>query len=319
MKKKRLLTVTICLLLIGFGITLFSFETLSVEREIRVSSPISYVANQFTNLKNWKNWYPDLIKGDSTLFTYSDTAAQVNSFLRTPRENYTIVKTDPASVVVRDDHNGKKTYHNISAFPDSFGMATKVRWVEFLSPLDWILSKNKTADEMQEGLYTMKTYAENSKNRYGFRIEIRPMADSIILFRETDVLKNDKMTTLRKLYKDLLRYGQINNIDITGPRLATFTLNGTDSLHIIAGISVNRKGPLANGIRFANFPKQGRAVVVEYNGAYAGVERIYPAVEKYITDKNLKRVTAPFEKYFNNPITAEDSAHMRVELHYPVL
>ena len=109
------------------AVFLLSFVTLSVEREIRVSSPIYYVATQYTNLKNWKNWYPDLVNKDSTLFSYSDTPTQVNSFLRTPEEDYTIVKTDPASIIVRDERNGKKTYHNISAFPDSFGMAKKVK------------------------------------------------------------------------------------------------------------------------------------------------------------------------------------------------
>lgn len=300
-------------------IFLFSFATFSVEKEIRISTPINFVAAEFTNLRNWKNWNPDLIKKDSSFFTYSASPTQVSSFLHSSEEDFTIVKADPASVMVRNEHDGKKTYHAISALPDSFGMATKVRWVAYLSALDWIRSKNNVAHQLQEGLNNIKMFSEDTKNQYGYRIEIHPMADSIIAFAEIKVSRNDKLKALRKLYDVVSGYGQLHHIDITGPRIATFHLVGMDTIQIVAGISVNKKGPEEGGIRFAEIPKQGRSLVAYYQGPYVGVQNMYAPLERYVADKNLRKVGTPFEKYFGNPISTADSAHMRIELYYPVL
>jgi effector-binding domain-containing protein len=319
MKKKRLLITIFCLLLIALGIFLLSFVSFSVEKEIRISSPIYYVATQYTNLKNWKNWHPTLLNKDSALFSYSGEPTQVNSFLRTPEGDYTIVKADPASIMMREDRDGKKTYHTLSAFPDSFGMATKVRWTAYLSTFDWLRLKNNVSSQLQEGLNNMKMFSEDVKNRYGFRIEIHPMADSIIAFKEINVAKEHKLMALRKLYDEVSRYGQLHHIDMTGPRIATYYTVSLDTLHIVAGISVKNKGPEMEGIRFTEIPKQGRDVVAYYQGAYDGVRKMYAPMEQFVTDRNLRKVATPFEKYYGNPISSADSANMRIELCYPVL
>jgi effector-binding domain-containing protein len=66
-------------------------------------------------------------------------------------------------------------------------------------------------------------------------------------------------------------------------------------------------------------PPKGRAVVGYYEGNYAGLKKLYAAMEKYIYDKHLHPVAAKYEKYLINPHSSADSLHMKIEIYYPIL
>jgi effector-binding domain-containing protein len=99
--------------------------------------------------------------------------------------------------------------------------------------------------------------------------------------------------------------------------MATFYDETKDSIHIAAGIPVSsRISPAEDGIRLLEMPQKGKILVAKYQGPYRDIPRLYGAMRKYIFDKKLKPVGAPYEKFLSSP---RDSLNMIIELHIPVL
>jgi effector-binding domain-containing protein len=66
-------------------------------------------------------------------------------------------------------------------------------------------------------------------------------------------------------------------------------------------------------------PSHGKMLIGYYQGDYAGLKKLYVAMDNYVFDKHLHIIASPYEKYFTNPQSAQDSMHMKIELHYPIL
>ena len=87
----------------------------------------------------------------------------------------------------------------------------------------------------------------------------------------------------------------------------------------MAGIPVAGKAPVKNGIAFLEMPSGGKMLIGFYEGPYFSLPNLYHAMEKYIIDKNLRKISSEYEKYVNSPAPANDSMRITLELHYPIL
>jgi effector-binding domain-containing protein len=65
-------------------------------------------------------------------------------------------------------------------------------------------------------------------------------------------------------------------------------------------------------------PSKGKMLTGYYEGVYPGLRKLYEAMDRYVTDKRLKLIAVPYERYLTDPRSAADSLHMKIELCYPV-
>ena len=300
--------------LIGF--LLLGPVTFRLKKRTTINASIFNVVNQFTDIHNWKHWYPGLTGKDSSVFIYSGITNSVNSSLSVEEKKYTITGVNVEGIHFEEQVNGNKISQSISAFPDSFNTITHVSWIKVGSFSDWLNEKFTHASEMENGLKNLKNYIEDPEKFYGFHMEIESVSDTLLITKKTVALKNRIPATLNILYADLNQYLHENSMD-GGQRMAGFFTRENDSVEIMAGITVVKKEPEKSGIRYMEMP-HGRMLVGDYLGPYEKISQLYAAMNRYLVDKQLSRVAMIYEKYFNEPRTREDSAQMKIKIYYPI-
>lgn len=318
MRKKIFLGIALILALV-LVFLFWAPLNFGIKREIAIKSSIYNVAAEFTNLRNWKNWYPELETADTTSFTYSASTTAVNSFLRSGDHQYTILQGNPAYTLVKEQSPGNKEYHSLYASPDTFGITSRVVWIRSLSPLHWLQDKLFPRGEMDTALQHLKRFMEDPSQYYSFPISIVPVEDTLVLTITKVSSKKDRIMTLLGLYQELHEFGKLNRIDLGQTPMASFNLLVSDSILISAGIPVSQKGPVKKGVAYLSMPKMGRIVKGSYEGPYPGIKRLYAAMEKFIFDKRLQKIALPYEKYISGPPSLTDSGNVRINLCFPVL
>ena len=182
MRKKIFLVIGMILILVVVFL-IWAPLNFGIKKEIAIKSSIYNVAAEFTNLRNWKNWYPELQKGDTASFTYSASTTALNSFLRAGDHLYTILGGNPAYTLVKEESPGSKEYHSFYASPDTFGISSRVVWIRSLSPLHWLQAKLFPRGEMDTTLRHLKRFMEDPSLYYGFPLSIVPVEDTLVLTR----------------------------------------------------------------------------------------------------------------------------------------
>ncbi len=321
MKRKFVVIASIVLILL-FGFLFFAPIEFGIKKQISIKASIIDVAKQITDLRNWPHWNTTLKKQDTSLFQFSNSTNNVNSFLRFNNREYRIIQQNAVFVVVRENNEKEKpVYHSLYAFPDSFGRSTNILWIKNVSPFTWLKEKIKPSGKVEADLNSLKNFMEDPQQFYGFNIHVGPVVDSLVITKSATSLKTNVPRTISGLYKNIFEYAKENNIYVPEnfPRMANFYPINKDSVKIMAGISVNKKAPNKNGITFLEMPSHGKMLIGEYEGDYAGLKKLYAAMNKYFTDKRLQLIAAPYEKYLTDPQSAQDSLHMKIEIYYPIL
>jgi effector-binding domain-containing protein len=294
MKKRSVIVLASFLILIVLGILVSTQYGIRREQEIVVATPIIEVSPIFTDLKNWPHW-----------FTGAD------------RYQFHVLSGNLAGVTVRAERANIESIYFISAYPDSIAANTRIKWTTLISGWDWLKQKVcfiKDNPELRLG--ELKKYFEDPKEFYGFDIIEKHVEDTLVLTKEVMVKKSELPVVLGGLYKEL--EGDAGKEH--GYRIATFYDETKDSIHVAAGIPVSRRvSPVPDGVLLLEMPPRGKQIVGRYQGPYKDLSRLYGAMRKYIADKKLVSIAAPYEKYLSTANSSRDSLNMTIELHIPVL
>jgi effector-binding domain-containing protein len=319
MRKKIRYGIAFLLLVLIVG-AIWGPVKFGMKEERDIASPIYNVGPQLTGLKNWKNWYPEISSLDSHSIRYSPAHALAPTSLQAGDFQFTILEGNPAYALVREEGGGKIEYHSLYVIPDSTGYSSHVIWIRALSPMKWLKEKIYPDHEMKTGLDRLKHFMEDTHLYYGYPIVRGPVEDTLVLTLVAKAPKNDSIEILLHLYQEIKTYGLQNRLDTSQPLMATFSPAGPDSIRVAAGIPVIQKGPEKKGITFLSMPRRGWMLTSIYEGSYGGLNSLYRAMEKYISDKHIQRAALPYEKYLSGPPSMKpaENARMRIKLYYPV-
>ncbi|HVZ55769.1 MAG TPA: hypothetical protein VG870_03840 [Chitinophagaceae bacterium] len=317
--KKKILLAAGGLLTAALLILLLAPIRFYVKQTVHISAPIRIVSQQLYRPRNWTHWFPDLQAADSTQVRLLDSSAtSPQPVLQAGEVSYRFLKTNPAEVFVRQQEGSRQTYHALLALPDSFGMATHVTWARSCTPLGWLLQTLNPRADMRTGLARLKSFAEQPATAYGFPIRKQPVTDTLVITSKTTTTRADRVAALRRLYGELRGYAARYQLHPDTVRMAAFNDYGDGTVEIMAGIPVRRRGPQQEGISYLNMPPHGKMLVGTYEGPYSGIPGLYEAMHQFIIDRALQQVAVNYEKYLTDPVTHQDSLHMRIELYYPI-
>jgi effector-binding domain-containing protein len=317
MRKKIFLTV-MALLILCFFFLWWAPINFGIQKEIEIASPIDHVTGQFTDLRNWRNWNPELHALDTASFNYSRLSFQVNSILQASTHQFTILKNSAAYILVKEQTGNTKEYHSIYAFSDSLGSFTRVIWIRALSPFQWIKETLFPRNEMENGLAHLKNFIEDPNQYYGFPIAIAPIEDTLVLTSTTRVLKKDLIKTILSLNHQIRQNAASNHIVLDQPLMASINPIQRDSIQVTAGIPVSEVKPINKDLAYLQMPKAGRMVIINYVGSYSGLAAAYTAMDKYIAEKRLHRAAIAYEKFLSGPPIEADNRQMTIKLCSPV-
>jgi effector-binding domain-containing protein len=317
MRKKIFLTIMV-LLVVSFLFFWLAPINFGIQKEIEISSPIDRVSSEFTNLRNWKNWNPDLRSLDTANFDYSRIGFQANSILKAGLHQYTMLKNSAAYILVKEQTGYSNVYHSIYAFSDSLGFSTHVIWIRALSPFQWIKETLFPQKKMEAGLIHLKNFIEDPNQYYGFPISIVPVEDTLVLTSTTRVLKKDQIRTILMLNQRIRQQALADHLESNQALMTSINQIPGDSIQVTAGIPVNKTKPINKDFAYLHMPKGGRILTLNYNGTYAGLSAAYRAIDKYIADKRLHRIAISYEKFLSGPPEEHENRQMTIKLCNPI-
>ena len=301
MKKKWLIVAGSILVVVVVGIVVSTQFGVTREKEIVVAAPIVEVSPVLTDPANWPRWF-----GGATAYELD------------------LVNRNPAGVAVKARKGGVRSIFLVSIVPDSVPSRTLVKWTTVMSGYDWLKDKLSSAGESDPGsfLAALKGYFDDPKGFYGFDIQMDHVVDTLVLTMEKTVRKGEVTVRLQGLWNSLASYAAQEHVEtnMDSCRMATFYDQKGDSIRIAAGIPMGGdlpRGP--EGMRVLEMPAKGKMLVGKFYGPYRDLPRLYGAMRKYIFDKKLVVIGAPYEKFFSRGRSAADSLQMTIELHFPVL
>ncbi len=300
MKKKSVIVIASLLVILVAGILLSTRFGIKREKEIIVSTPISEVSPVLTDLENWPHWF-------------------------TGAANYQfhLINGNPVGVTVKAEQGSIRSIYFVSSYPDSIPSNTHIKWTTLISGFDWLREQLCFIhDDPESRLEELKKYFENPKEFYGFDIKMGKVEDSLVLTKEVMVKKTELAAALGQLFNELADYAGKEHLrtNTDSCRMATFYDEKKDSVRVAAGIPISsRVSPVQDGIRLLEMPQKGKMLVGSYQGPYKDLSRLYGAMRKYVFDKKLIVIGAPYEKFLSKSSSSADSLNMRIELNFPVL
>mgnify|MGYP001548256600 FL=1 len=317
--KKKLFIACCCFLPVLVLLLLKGPFTFKITATIPISRPIDEVAIQFTDLKNWPNWHPDLTGKDPGSLHYSKSTEEVNSFIKTSSgPEFTLTAVNPAGIVYKEKFNNSIIYHSLLAASDSLGRTTRVSGILFVNDWDWLKEKMIPHSKLKKELQSLKIFLENPLTFYGFPIHIEPVSDTLIMTFQKIIPLGETNLPFQQVYQELTDYARVNRLIYKPYRFLSIKGVDNHNFRLAMGIPVNKKVQVTKDIRFLEMPSGGRLLVGRTTGSPSSIRELYAAMERYMKDKGLKRVADPLEKYEHFPHSAEDSLHIRVEVQIPI-
>jgi hypothetical protein len=279
MKKTVIAVVVAVLLLAAAGNISFT-----VSRRIDIAAAMDEVAPQVTDVRNWKRWYP--AGGWDTLLP---------------------VQRQAAAVSVCEWKRGKERLQTVDILPAMDGRSSEVAWTRRVSGWQWLTQP--VGSEMADRLEALKGYMEDPRKLYGFEIGVRPVTDTLFVTRQA-VVGEAEIAGVRPVLLDELRDYLAGHPEMGGQdsAIAGWEPLKTGLVNLVVGIPVNRPGPETDSIRFLRLPRGGRLLVGVLAGESTRIDSLRRAMDRYMVDKRLQLVAAPYEKW----------AGSRHELNYPI-
>jgi effector-binding domain-containing protein len=291
-------------------IAIVYFLPIPVSQSHTVSVDLSFdkLLYQVNDLKHWKAWWPD-----STSQTIGDTVFKTSS------STYVLKRKDPLRITLSQDNNSILNF--ISVEPNGDNSTAILRWKQVSYIKTAINQKfklliGKERHSIDELLKQIKDHVEDPVKYYGFNIRIEPVIDTFVLVKRQQCLKENIPSCLRELFASL--QGQLDKAYYRGRAEKMFFVDSsrTDSIVIIAGISIERRLDILSPFEIKTMPK-AHIVVGDYEGDYKHIDLIHKAMVRYMSDHHISAVAVPYEKINVIPQTRQDSLHVKVKVYYP--
>ncbi len=236
-----------------------------INREVVIKASLFDVGPQLNDVSNWRHWYPDAA-----------------------RHTFVITANNPAAVVVKGDNSD---YLSLMAMPEKDITYTRVSAIRVVSLGEWFKGVG-----LEVGLDSLKKLLENPATHYGFDISIQLVKDTLVMTnRDTVVtaLSEVRLDTLRDQLAEYLRQH-----GISPSAMDTYIVNepvSKDRVLVAVGMPVSRALTGEKGFEILRFPVNGRLLVGRY-GARTELPELRRAMDKYMQDQHLTKVTLPFTK-----------------------
>lgn len=268
------------------------FLRYTLTRKALIKVSIFDLSAQLSDLKKWEKW--------DKLISDKDFSLHINS---------------PASFVLQD--NGHASAQYIILKPVNADILTQIEWTKSTTGFEWLLTKFTGKDDINNQLNSLKAFAEDPSNLYGYPIRVTKVSDPLLCLNRKTVTKENVKDNIPQMVQHLSRYLSDNNISYKRDYyyVSYFPLD-SKNMEIAVGVSITEDFKTKNNFEILKFPVNGRLLVGDYEGPTTQLNKLYIAMDKYVTDKKMSKVALPMEKYPYNP--ALNTEAIKMQLIYPV-
>jgi effector-binding domain-containing protein len=273
-------------------ITTAGFLRYTITRKAIIKVSIFDLSAQLSDFQKWERWDKQI-----------------------PDKQFSLHINSPASFVLQD--KGHKYAQYISLKPVNADMLTQIEWTKSVTGFEWLMAQFTVNDEIEDQLKSLKIFAENPSNLYGYPIRINKVSDPLLCLHRKTVAKENVKANIPKMVQDISRYLSQNSIAYKrNYYYVSYFPVDSKNIEIAVGIPVTDEFKAKNSFELLKFPVNGRLLVGDYEGPATQLNKIYIAMDKYVTDKKMSKVALPMEKYPYS--AASDTAAIKMQLIYPV-
>lgn len=298
-------------LLIGYSIP----RQLFINRILDVKSNGNATSRVLTNTKHIEGWWPDSVhlskSKNRTSFFYKGFSFL---FKRINDNNIS------AQIVKQGDTlNGNIRINKLAtggnAINWSCNQPTKNN---LLTNILYYRRAQKISKAIDGLLQAIKEYSEDTTRLYGYVIKLEKLTNEIITVCKQTVPTADQYHQIELNFKTTIAYILKQNLKVTGNYMVAIHTLNNDSVNIMTGIPTQTYGPEEGNINYMQMPPEGHMVTVMYKGLYKHRDSVYIAMEQFIGDNDLSKISLPFERLINNHLPKSDTAFVELKLFYPV-
>ena len=303
-----------------FVILLFITSILPITQNstILISATFDNTLPQIMQVKEWKNWYPEIneaFKHNPSDYSLEADTGKKNYTITVPGRQFIIHAITPMSYQVSEVGIKWRGSFAFTAFPGDSPGKMNIYLVRKTSLLFTLLHRNEAGERAINGL---KSFLENPKSFYGYEIEMSQIRDPIIASLVLRTNRKDIFLKIRAACGDLDKYIKTNDLMKTGPTSISYNPLSGDSIQVTVGYPINKLSVPGKNIKCLSLPGNGRVLVGIYEGKFSERKNIYLAMSKYLENHTLAPPAGPFERYLNDSIPSSDSSIVKIELNYPV-
>ncbi|MEZ5172111.1 MAG: SRPBCC family protein [Bacteroidia bacterium] len=326
-----LLGLIVVLLIIGF----FLPSTTHVERSMIIKASPPLVFEQVNVLKNWEKWSPWREMDPEMKVTYGEQASGMGAWYswtgpKSGEGKLTLTSVKPYSQIMSDLDFGEMGIAKCDYLFEPAEGGTKMTWI-FDSELGgnpvsrWmgILMKGMLESQFDAGMNKINSYAGELKEMPAASgriesVEVKDMPEVNYMF----VHDTASLATIGpKLGEGFGKIGEaagMQDIAINGAPFAIYYSESTTNFDMDVCMPLERAGKDAGIVKSAKIPA-GKAVVVDYYGAYELTGNAHEAAAKYLSEHpELTMTGAPREEYVTDPETEKNPDNVLTRVIYPV-
>jgi predicted transcriptional regulator YdeE len=273
----------------------------NITRKALIKVSIFDLSAQLSDFQKWEKW-------DKLIF--DKKSSDLN-------DRFSLHINSPAAFVLQKQENSHTSAQYITLKPANADLLTQIEWTKSTTGFEWLLTKFTGKDDINNQLNSLKAFAEDPSNLYGYPIRVTKVSDPLLCLNRKTVTKANAKDNIPQMVQHLSRYLSDNNISYKRDYyyVSYFPLD-SKNMEIAVGVSVTEEFRAKNNFEILKFPVNGRLLIADYEGPTAYLNKLYIAMDKYVTDKKMSKVALPIEKYPYNP--ALNTEAIKMQLIYPI-
>lgn len=290
----------------------------SWRQSVIVNAPVYDVASLLNNIRNWKFWHPDFI-ADGIAYRKAASDDKQQEAILPGNKKYVINAVNPAAISVYKTEGSKTVAASLTVAPFGNGSSTYVEWRQKITGYTWLGKKLFHQDNIKKSLDSLKAFMEVDSRRYGYSIQLIPVIDTLIATTKITIPGAEVKNSIPVVLTRLRNY--ITLSDIPAARdyyYVSVVYPGNKEATLAVGIPVSKTVTGTPDVEFLKLPANGRLLAGSYKGLYADKQKLYAAMDSYISDKRLKKVAQPLEQYKMTDTAFARNPYITMTLFYPI-
>jgi len=320
--KKRIFAATTILLMLVLA-TLYFIPSYN-QKELLVRSPIIHAARELSSPAEWERWNPALRKDcleNPSACAVNNTAVKNTFSIKAPHCGISVTLRGAMFDITQTGGDGPASY-NYTLIPSLHDDSTGLVVTEKRSLLVSLFSSLSVNSVAWRDADSLKKFIETPSDYYGFPLQMSPVIDTLVITTHKRIAAANSIAELKGLYRVINHTIEAGHLTKTYPYIANYRPVGHDSIELTAAIPVDKKipkGALPTNMSFMEMPPQGRMVVGYFKGKYGDRIKLYKAMDNFISDKLLKKISVPYEEYLNDTVPENDSTIVEIKICAPVI
>jgi len=339
MKILKIILIVLASIVVLLTITVaFMPSERMVERSILVATPANKPFKMVNELKNWTKWSPWYLMDTTSVMTYSENSAGLDSWYTWDSKNknigigkLTIINsTAPDSVIVSlefgdwDPSTAGYYFETVGENETKVTQRMPLIAQGFWGKFQIFIMENVMVGMFDKGLALIKSNAESMPDEpeiagkiEGLAVEEMPAGMSLTFTDTTDMATLSQF--LERGYGEIMVQAGMQNLEIAGPVFATYHLwDEENNIAVVeCGVPVNKEGVSVGNVIYKTMEPR-KALVADFFGPYDNSMKAHLAIIAHAEENQIELGDSPTEIYVNDPSTVSDPMQIHTRVSYPI-